>query len=94
MEQQGGDSPAARKKRSGDESGPLKAVFVHGARFRRDLIDYSLTLSPIAGFVYDISNGQISDLGISVGPPGFPPQAPPDAVVKRHVDSIEHDHQH
>lgn len=75
MEQRGGNSPAARKKRSGGESGPLKPVFVHG-------------------FVYDISNGQISDLGISVGPPGFPLLDPPSAVVKRHVDSIEHDHQH
>lgn len=46
------------------------------------------------GFVYDISTGQVSDLGISAGPPGFPLQSPPPAVVKRHVDSIEHGHQH
>jgi len=49
---------------------------------------------PHVGFVYDISNGQISDLGISAGPPGFTPQSPPASAVKRHVDSIEHDHQH
>lgn len=75
IEQQGGNSTAARKKRSGGEGGPLKPVFVHG-------------------FVYDISNGQISDLGISVGPPGFPLQDPPSAVVKRHADFIGRDHQH
>jgi len=73
LEQQGGSSPAARKKRAGGEGGPLKPVFVHG-------------------FVYDISNGQISDLSISVGPPGLPLQSPPTSAVKRHVDSIEHDH--
>ena len=44
------------------------------------------------GFVYDISNGQISDLGVSAGPPGFPLQSPPKSLVKRHVDSIEDGH--
>ena len=31
LEQKGGTTPAARKKRSGGEGGPLKPVFVHGA---------------------------------------------------------------
>jgi len=74
LEQQGGSSPAARK-RAGGEGAPLKPVFVHG-------------------LVYDISNGQISDLGITAGPPGFPLQSPPASAVRRHVDSIEHDHDH
>ena len=47
---------------------------------------------PYSGFVYDISNGEISDLSISVGPLGFPLQNHPASAVKRHVDSIEHDH--
>ena len=49
---------------------------------------------PHTGFVYDISSGQISDLSISPSPSGFPLQNPPASAVKRHVDSVEQDHNH
>ena len=49
---------------------------------------------PHTGFVYDISSGQLSDLGVSPGPSDFPLQNPPTSAVKRHVDSVEQDHNH
>lgn len=49
---------------------------------------------PHTGLVYDISTGQVTDLSVSAGPPGLPLQTPPAPAVKRHVDSIEQDHQH
>jgi hypothetical protein len=64
-------------------------VFVHGTCDCNNLIP-----SPYhpLGLVYDISNGQVSGLGTSVGPPGFPLQSLPDLTVKRHVDSVGRDH--
>jgi len=43
----------------------------------------------IHGWVYDIENGEVRDLGISVGPPGKAiPQAPFEAVAKSAEESV------
>lgn len=43
----------------------------------------------IHGWVKDIENGVVSDLGVSVGPPGVPiPKSPFPAVIKRNVDDV------
>ncbi|KAF9485103.1 carbonic anhydrase, partial [Pholiota conissans] len=43
----------------------------------------------IHGWVYDIENGEVRDLGISVGPPGKAiPQAPFEAVAKSAAESV------
>jgi len=44
----------------------------------------------IHGWVYDIANGEVRDLGISVGPPGKAIPTPPlDAVAKSASGSVD-----
>ncbi|KAF9642771.1 carbonic anhydrase, partial [Thelephora ganbajun] len=56
--------------------------------------DSGAPLKPVYvhGFVYDISTGDVIDLGISYGPHGPTSQAPPQEAVKRAVDQQAHDH--
>jgi len=46
------------------------------------------------GFVYDISTGEVMDLGVSFGPHGPTSQAPPQGAVKRAIDEQVHGHAH
>jgi carbonic anhydrase len=58
--------------------------------------DASAALKPvyIHGFVYDISTGEVTDLGVSFGPHGATTQAPPQEAVKRAVDQQARAHTH
>jgi hypothetical protein len=47
----------------------------------------------IHGWVYDLANGEIRDLGVSVGPPGKPIPTPPfPAVANSAARSIDEHH--
>jgi carbonic anhydrase len=56
--------------------------------------DTGAPLKPVYvhGFVYDISTGDVIDLGTSFGPHGPTSQAPPKEAVKRAVDQHAHGH--
>lgn len=46
------------------------------------------------GFVYDISTGDVTDLGVSVGPHGPTSEAPPQSAVKRAINNEARGHGH
>lgn len=48
----------------------------------------------VHGFVYDISTGHVTDLGVSAGPNGPTSEAPPQDAIKRAIDQVTHDHSH
>jgi len=48
----------------------------------------------VHGFVYDISTGDVIDLGVSSGPQGPTSQVPPQEAVKRAVDQQARGHAH
>lgn len=49
-------------------------------------------LTAVVGFVYDIATGEIFDLNVSRGPPGYVPPVAPPADVAHVVNALVHAH--